>query len=200
MYHYLRGRIAEKTLVSVVVDAGGVGFEVLIPLSTAQKLPAVGEEVKLLTHFVVREDAHLMFGFLTKEEQSLFRLLISVTGIGPKMAMTVLSGLGMNDLKRAIVQGSVETLSSISGIGRKTAERLVIELREKIAIEGMQKGTHGIEALKGEEALIEDSLQALLSLGYKKQNAKSAIQKALASGKRSDWNAEALIRESLKHV
>ncbi len=200
MYHYLRGRVAEKTLTSVVVDAGGVGFEILIPLSTSQKLPAVGEEIKLLTHFVVREDAHLMFGFLTKEEQSLFRLLISVTGIGPKMAMTVLSGLGIGDLKRAIVQGSVETLSSISGVGRKTAERLVIELREKIAIEGIQKGTHGIETLKDQEALIEDSLQALLSLGFKKQNAKSAIQKALASGKQNEWNTEALVRESLKHV
>lgn len=200
MYHYLRGRVAEKTLTSVVVDAGGVGFEIMVPLSTSQKLPAVGEEIKLLTHFVVREDAHLMFGFLTKEEQSLFRLLISVTGIGPKMAMTILSGLGMNDLKRAIVQGSIEILSSISGIGRKTAERLVIELREKIAIEGIQKETHGIEALKGQEALIEDSLQALLSLGFKKQNAKSAIQKALASGKQNEWSAEALVRESLKHV
>lgn len=200
MYHYLRGRVAEKTLTSVVVDAGGVGFEVFIPLSTSQKLPAVGEEVKLLTHFVVREDAHLMFGFLTKEEQSLFRLLISVTGIGPKMAMTVLSGLGIGDLKLAIVQGSVETLSTISGIGRKTAERLVIELREKIAIEGIQKGMHGIETLRGQEALVEDSLQALLSLGFKKQNAKSAIQKALASGKQNEWDAEALVRESLKHV
>lgn len=200
MYHYLRGRIAEKTSTWVVLDAGGVGFEVLVPLSTAQKLPAVGEEIKLLTHFVIREDAHLMFGFLTKEEQSLFKLLISVTGIGPKMAMTILSGLGISDLKRAIVQGSIPTLSSISGIGRKTAERLVIELREKVAIEGIAKSPHGIEALKHQEALMEDSLQALLSLGYKKQNAKTAIQKALTSGKQDEWDAEALIRESLKHI
>jgi len=200
MYHYLRGRIAEKTPTWVVLDAGGIGFEVLIPLSTSQKLPAIGEEIKLLTHFVVREDAHLMFGFLTKEERSLFKLLISVSGIGPKMAMTILSGLGISDLKQAIVQGSIATLSSISGIGRKTAERLVIELREKIAIEGVGKGAAGIETLKNQEMLIEDSLQALLSLGYKKQSAKTAIQRALTNGKQNEWNAEALIRESLKHI
>ena len=200
MYRYLSGTVAEKAPTWVVLDVGGIGFELTVPISTSQKLPAVGKEAKLLTHFVVREDAQLLFGFLTKEEHSLFKLLISVTGIGPKMAVTILSGLGMAELKRAIVDGSVATLTSISGIGRKTAERLVIELREKVAVESMASGAHGLEVIQKETALVEDSTQALVSLGYNKQNAKTAVQKAIAHAKKTDWTAETLVRESLKHI
>lgn len=200
MYHHLRGRVVEKTPTSVVMEVNGVGYELMVPISTSQKLPAGGGEVLLYTHFVVREDAQILFGFLTKEEQALFRLLITVNGIGPKTAITVLSGLGIQEFKQAIVQGSTEILGTVPGIGRKTAERLVIELREKVAVEGISKTTAGVEALKGHEALVQDSVQALISLGITKQNAKTAIQKALSGAKRSDWNAEILIRESLKHI
>lgn len=199
MYHYLSGTVAEKGPTWAVLDVGGVGYELTLPISTSQKLPAVGKEIKLLTHFVVREDAQLLFGFLTKEEHSLFKLLLTVSGIGPKMAITILSGLGIGELKRAIVDGSVAALTSISGIGRKTAERLVIELREKVAVESMSSA-RGLEVIQKEDALVDDSMQALVSLGYNKQNAKTAIQKALANAKKADWTAETLIRESLKHI
>ena len=199
MYSFLSGILAEKSLTSVTVDIQGIGFQLMVPLSTSQKLPALGEKVKLLTHHVVREDAQLLFGFVTEEERSLFKLLLSVSGIGPKLAITVLSGLGIGELKRAIVDGSVPALTSISGIGRKTAERLIVELREKVVIESRTE-EKPLGSISKSDVLIEDSLKALISLGYTKQNAKAAIQKVLQSRNRERLSAELLIRESLKQI
>ena len=200
MYSYLAGILAEKFPTLVTVDVNGIGFQLMVPLSTSQKLPPVGQKVKLLTHHVVREDAELLFGFGTEEERSLFRLLLSVSGIGPKSAITILSGLGMSELKRAIVNGSVPDLTAISGIGKKTAERIIIELREKVVVEG-RGGDDKIEsATSKDEILIQDSLKALVSLGYTKQGAKSAIEKVLKSKSTHKWTAESLIRESLKQI
>lgn len=199
MYNFLSGVLVEKSLTSITLDVGGIGFEIFIPLSTSQRLPDVGAKAKLFTHFIVREDAHLLFGFATEEERSIFRLLLNVNGIGPKVAMTVLSGVGLKELKRAIVQGSLPVLTSISGIGRKTAERLIIELREKIILEG-DSDEKSIEKLGMNEALVRDALQALVSLGYSKQNAKAAIQKAMTDDKSGKLNAESLIRASLKFM
>lgn len=199
MYSYLAGILAEKFPTLVTVDVNGIGFQLMVPLSTSQKLPSIGQKVKLLTHHVVREDAELLFGFGTEEERSLFRLLLSVSGIGPKSAITVLSGLGMNELKRAIVDGSVPALTAISGIGKKTAERIIIELREKVVVEGRGEDGRIISDSK-DEVLIQDSLKALVSLGYTKQNAKSAIEKVLKAKSTHQWTAESLIRESLKQV
>ena len=148
----------------------------------------------------MREDAQLLFGFATEEERSLFRHLIGVTGIGAKLAVTVLSGLGISELKRAIVEGSIPALQSISGIGRKTAERLVVELREKIVVEGAAVELKSPVDLNTDEALVHDSLQALVSLGYSKQNARTAIQKVLARQNGNRLNPELLIRASLKHM
>lgn len=200
MYNFLSGILAEKSLTSVTVDVNGIGFHLTIPLSTSQKLPQVGQKVKLLTHHVVREDAQLLFGFATEEERSLFKLLLGVSGIGPKLAITVLSGLGLGELKRAIVDGSVPALTAVSGIGRKTAERLIIELREKVVIEGRTEEGKGGGILSKNEALIEDSVRALVSLGYSKQSAKAAIQKVLQASGSNHLNAESLIRESLKQI
>ncbi|OGX05791.1 MAG: Holliday junction DNA helicase RuvA [Omnitrophica bacterium RIFCSPLOWO2_12_FULL_50_11] len=200
MYRYLNGTLTEKTPTWVTVDVNGIGFHVMVPLSTSQKLPAVGERTKLLVHHIVREDAQLLIGFATEEERTLFKLLISVSGIGAKLAVTILSGLGIPDLKRAIVQGSVPTLTSIAGIGRKTAERLVVELREKIVVEAYAEEAKSTDKFRKNDVLIEDSLQALVSLGYSKQSAKTAIQKVLAGGEGSELNPETLIRESLKHI
>ena len=200
MYSLLAGILAEKSLTSVTIDVNGIGFQLTIPLSTSQKLPQVGQKVKLLTHHVVREDAQLLFGFATEEERSLFKLLLSVSGIGPKLAITVLSGLGIGELKKAIVDGSVPGLTAISGIGRKTAERLIIELREKVVIEGRTEEGKTGAVLSKNEALVEDSVRALVSLGYSKQSAKAAIQKVLQTSGSDRLSAESLIRESLKQI
>src|SRR3989338_7573255 len=200
MYSFLAGVLAEKSPTVITIDVGGIGFQLLVPLSTSQKLPEVGEKVKVLTHHVVREDAQLLFGFLREEERALFKLLLGVSGIGPKSALTILSCLGIRELKKAIVQGSVLALTAIPGIGRKTAERLIIELREKIVIEG-RLDPEGIPViLSKHEALAQDSLRALVSLGYSKQDAKAAIQKVLSQKGNDRLNAESLIRESLKQI
>ena len=200
MYSFLAGTLAEKTPTSVALDVNGVGFHLMIPLSTSQKLPAVGDKIKLLVHHVVREDAQLLFGFASEEERVLFRLLLSVSGIGPKLALVVLSGLGIGDLKRAIVEGSVPSLTAISGIGRKTAERLIVELREKIVVEGRSEDgkTKGIP--RTQETLVQDSLRALVSLGYSKQIAKAAIQKVLEEAHTEKLDTESLIRQSLMQI
>ena len=200
MYSYLAGILTEKSPTGVTVDINGIGFQLLIPLSTFQTLPTANEKVKLLTYHVVREDAQLLFGFATEEERSFFKLLLSVSGVGPKLAMTILSGLGLGELKRAIVQGSVPALSAISGIGRKTAERLIVELREKIVIESYSEEEKLSTILPKNQALVQDSVRALVSLGYSKQNAKAAIQKVLLDSGHDRWNAESLIRESLKQI
>ncbi|MBI1977180.1 MAG: Holliday junction branch migration protein RuvA [Candidatus Omnitrophica bacterium] len=199
MYSYLAGVLTEKSHTSVTIDVNGIGFQLTIPLSTYQKLPEVGGKAKLLTQHIVREDAEFLFGFFTEEERSLFKLLMSVSGIGPKLAITVLSGLGLQELKRAIVEGSVTALTAISGIGRKTAERIIVELREKIVVEGRVEGNS--EAwLSKHEVLVQDSIRALVSLGYSKQNAKAAIQKVLETRRDGRLDTEELIRESLKQI
>jgi holliday junction DNA helicase RuvA len=200
MYSYLDGTLAEKTPMAVTIDVNGIGFHVMVPLSTSRKLTKKGEKIRLLIHHIVREDAELLFGFASEEERSLFRFLIGVSGIGPKLAITVLSGLGLAELKRAIVQGSVPTLTAIPGIGRKSAERLIVELREKLVLEGYtEEGKTSAKKKKG-EVPYEDSVQALVSLGYTKQSARSAIQKVLAGQEEESLDPETLIRESLKHI
>ncbi len=197
MYSYLSGVLTEKFPTSVKIDVNGIGFQLIVPLSTSQKLNA-GEKTKLLVHHVVREDAEFLFGFSTEEEKNLFKLLLSVSGIGPKMVITVLSGLGINELKSAIVEGSVPALTAISGIGKKTAERMIIELREKVVIESRGEMKSG--ASSKEEALVQDSLRALVSLGYSKQSAKTAIDQVLKTKISDKWTPESLIRETLKQI
>ena len=166
----------------------------------APALPEAGSKVKLFTQHIVREDAELLFGFASEEERSLFKLLMSVSGIGPKLAVTVLSGLNVQELKRAIVDGSIPSLTAISGIGRKTAERLIVELREKVVVEGRSDSEKWDSISSKHEALVEDSLKALISLGYSKQNSKAAIQKVLAKHENGKLNTELIVRESLKQI
>ena len=200
MYEYLTGQLIEKSPTSVVLDVQGTGYQITIPLSTYEKLPAVNQSVRLLIHFVVREDAHTLFGFASDEERRIFRLLVSVSGIGPRMAITALSGITIPELKRAIVQGSLHILQGIPGIGKKTAERIVVELREKLVLEGQTGARSDALSTDGQETLMEDCLQALIALGYRKQSAQSAIQKALKSDDSSNSSVEGLIRASLKYV
>src|ERR1041385_8561446 len=133
MITFLHGKLVAALPTQVIVDVRGVGYEILIPLSSFDKLPAPGQEVHLLTHLAIREDAHVLYGFMTAAERDLFRLLIhTVSGIGPKIALNVLSGMNVTALRGAVASGDVKRLSQINGIGKKTAERIVVELKDKI--------------------------------------------------------------------
>src|SRR3984885_12670761 len=138
MITFLHGKLIEALPTQVVVDVNGVGYEVLIPLSSFDKLPPPGGEVKLLTQLVVREDAHILYGFMSLAERDLFRLLINtVSGIGPKIALNILSGISVTAFRGAVANGDVKMLSQISGVGKKTAERIIIELKDKIGPGGV---------------------------------------------------------------
>ena len=201
MYDFLAGKIVRKGPTHLVLEVGGVGYELAIPLSTYHALGKSEEETRVLTHFHVREDNQQLFGFATEEERNLFRLLLSVNGIGPKMALAVLSGIGTAELRKAIVEGAIPTLTAISGIGRKTAERLIVELREKIVLLEPKRGASSAPTrVAVDEGLIEDSIQALISLGYKLADAKRALQKVLSEKDSRTFSVEDLIRTSLKYI
>ena len=176
MIVFLDGVLAEKEPTRVVVDVGGVGYEAAIPLSSYDRLPAAGQRVRLLTVPVVREDAHLLFGFMTAEERELFLLLTSVNGIGPKLGLAVLSGLSVRDLKAAIAAGDVKRLSGISGIGKKTAERLVLEMRDKLGKGDLAEALTADRAAGPAEAKLRDAYLALVSLGYKPADAQRMVK------------------------
>jgi Holliday junction DNA helicase RuvA len=181
------------------VEAGGVGYDVLIPISTYSALPEAGSEVRLRIHTHVREDALALFGFLTFEEKTIFEKLISVSGIGPSLAVKVLSGMATSELIPAIRNGSVEQLVRIPGVGRKTAERMVLELKDKL--EGI--GTYAAPGAPATpapslSALEQDVLSALLNLGCNRAAAEAAVRKAKAAGAPADF--EPLFRKSLELV
>ena len=185
----------------LIVDVNGVGYRIFVPLSTYYALPKLGEILQLLTVTIVREDVFNLFGFLTQKEQGIFNHLISVSKIGPKLGINILSGMSAEELKEAIILGDIEKLNSIPGIGRKTAERIVLELKEKVskALAGQPDGIHVISSAKPE---IEDALSALINLGYKKPLAETAIKKAKAELKANNSDnsstLEVLIRGALK--
>jgi len=200
MYHYLNGKIAEKAPTAVILDVNGIGYEVRVSLSTFSSLPNLGETVKLFTHFVVREDAQLLYGFATEEEREAFKLLISISGIGPKLAITLLSGVTLPELKRAIQEKSVPVLTAISGIGQKTAERVIVELKDKIGKTDVSAGKEIVHDAGVSDQMVEDSVSALVSLGYTKQKAKDAVQKTLKALLGKKPSVEEIIRAALKHV
>jgi len=181
MIAHLRGTILEKHPNQVVVDAGGVGYDVTIPISTYSALPAAGSEVRLRIHTHVREDALSLYGFLSEEEKTLFEKLIAVSGIGPKLAVTVLSGLPTADLIGCIRQGLVEHLVRIPGVGKKTAERIVLELRDKLDMLGGGPAP-AASAAPSLSALEQDVLSALVNLGCSRPSAEAAVRKAKAQG------------------
>jgi Holliday junction DNA helicase RuvA len=191
----LRGVLIEKHPNQAVVETGGVGYDVTIPVSTFTHLPDAGAEVRLRIHTHVREDALALYGFLTQDEKALFERLIGVSGIGPKLAVTILSGLAAPDLIGAIRRGEVDKLVRIPGIGKKTAERMVLELRDKLpAVSGGEPETPA-SALS---AVDQDVLSALLNLGCARPQAESAVRKAKAAGAPPDF--EPLFRRALELV
>lgn len=197
MIAYLRGTILEKHPNQVIVDAGGVGYDVTIPISTYSALPAEGAEVRLRIHTHVREDALSLFGFLKREEKLLFEKLIDVSGIGPKLAVTVLSGLATADLIAAIRQGQVELLVRIPGVGKKTAERMVLELRDKLDMLGPVPAVTAAPA-SSFTALEQDVVSALSNLGCARPAAETAVRKAKAAGVPVEF--EPLFRKALELV
>lgn len=179
MISFLHGRLVEALPTQVVIDVQGIGYEALIPLSSYDKLPQPGNEVKLLTHLAVREDAHVLYGFMTGPERDLFRLLINtVSGIGPKIALNVLSGISVTAFRGAVATGDVKALSQISGVGKKTAERIVVELKDKIGAAGAWEAASAQRALSAEDQKVNDAVLALMALGFKQIEAHDSVRKA----------------------
>jgi Holliday junction DNA helicase RuvA len=179
MITFLHGKLIEAIPTLVIVDVHGVGYEALIPLSSFDKLPVPGQDVKLLTQLVVREDAHTLYGFMTAGERDLFRLLVhSVSGIGPKTALNILSGMNATVFRGAVANGDVKSLSQISGVGKKTAERIVVELRDKIGAAGALEAASAKHGLSPDDQKTNDATLALMALGFKQNEAHDAVRAA----------------------
>ena len=192
MIAHLRGRILRKATQEAIIDVSGVGYRVTIPLSTFYRLGEVGSEASLLVHTHVREDALALYGFLTDEEQLLFERLLSVSGVGPKVALGILSGIEAPDLVEALRAGDVARLTRIPGVGKKTAERLVLELKDKMPV----RTGPAAEAASPGTASRDDLLSALVHLGYSRPEAERGVDKALREGKEARF--EDLLRRSLQ--
>ena len=196
MIAFLHGKLADAAPTHVVVDCNGVGYSVFIPLSSYDKLPPKGADVKLLTHHhvIAHEGTQQLFGFVTPEEREMFLLLISISGIGPKLALNILSSTSISTLRSAIASGDTKTLSLLRGIGKKTAERLVVELKDKVGADVTLVGK-GAAASRAEQKLT-DAILALVSLGYKQMDAHKAVL-AAAEKLGSGANVEQLVRAAL---
>lgn len=199
MIAHLRGTILEKHPNQVIVEAAGVGYDVTIPVSAYSSLPEVGSEVRLHIHTHVREDAFQLFGFVSATDKALFEKLITVSGIGPKLAITALGGLTGADLVNAIRTGAVEQLVRIPGVGKKTAERMVLELRDKLGTLGVAALPPGAAPSKSEFPPVEeDVISALMNFGATRPSAEAAVTKARSAGEANDFDA--LFRRALKLV
>src|SRR5437016_13583058 len=198
MITFLHGKLIEALPTQVVVEVQGMGYEVLIPLTSYDRLPQPGQEMKLLTHLVVREDAHMLYGFMSAAERELFRLLINtVSGIGPKIALNILSGISATAFRGAVAGGDVKALSQISGVGKKTAERIVVELKDKIGAAGAWEASSAPRALSPEDQRVNDAVLALMALGLKQLEAHDTVRKALSS-LGQEATVEDLVRACLK--
>jgi len=198
MISYLQGTLVQKTPTELVIDVNGVGYSVSIPLSTFEKLEHVGGKIKILTCMHVREDVLQLYGFVSEVEREMFRLLISVSGIGPRMAQGILSGLNPLELRTAIVEGNLSVLTSISGVGRKTAERLVVELRDKLAKTELLETT--IIPSSKELKARSEAVVALMSLGHSRASAEKAIHAVVKESAGKGIPVEELIKRALRYT
>jgi Holliday junction DNA helicase RuvA len=198
MIAFLRGKLVEALPTHAILDVNGVGYEVYIPVSSYEKLPKIGSEVVLLTHLSIREDAHVLYGFVTQEERDLFRLLINtVSGIGPKIALNILSGMTPVAFKGAVASGDVKALSKISGVGKKTAERIVVELKDKIGTAGTWEAESARRGLSPEDQKINDAVLALIALEFNRDEAYKAVREAF-NQLGANATVEELVRTSLR--
>lgn len=198
MIAFLEGQLVEALPTQVVLDVQGVGYEVFIPLSSFDKLPAPGQRVRMLTHLAVREDAHVLYGFATAAERNLFRLLITtVNGVGPKLALNILSGMTPTAFRGAVAAGDVKALSRVSGVGKKMAERLVVELKDKVGAAGAWEASSEQRAVSEADQRINDAVLALVALDFKPAEAHESVRAAQAMlGEAA--TVEALVRAALK--
>jgi len=192
----IRGILLERDLTDAVIDVHGVAFSISIPVSTYEKLPPPGHEVQLLTHLQVREDAMELYGFATEEERQLFRLLLGVSGIGTRLALNVLSSMTVTEFCRNILSGDVRALSRINGIGKRSAERMVVELRERV--EAIQPAAAGGAAEEPVSRDAQDAITALETLGFRGEQARKAVRAAVEEIPREECTAERLIRRALQ--
>ena len=197
MISHLSGVLEQIGQNQVVIDVGNIGYQVKVPSSVLNRLPPAGEKVKLYTIQVVREDDISLYGFLNNEERSLFSLFLSVSGVGPKTALAIVSGFPIDRLVGAVAQGDTALLSSISGVGKKTAERIVLELKEKIAKTYALKPAEMMTGLQGDRTIIADSIAALIALGYSPREAREAIMRLKTEEADS---VEAVLKEALKSL
>jgi Holliday junction DNA helicase RuvA len=196
MITFLEGQLVEKQPGRAVVNVGGVGYEVWIPLSSFERLPPEGAACRVLTYHHVREDAQELFGFATEQERRLFLLLYSVSGVGPKTALGVLGGLSVRDIKKAIAEGDAKRLSTVKGLGRKTAEKIIVELKDKLTEGEMLEAAVAAEPGSAEELRTRDAILALVSLGYKQADALKMIKDVLP-GIPANATVEDLVRKAL---
>jgi Holliday junction DNA helicase RuvA len=196
---YLEGTLREVLPTQVVIEVHGVGYEVFIPLSSYDRLPQPGQSMRLLTHLQVREDAHILFGFASPEERDLFRLLVTrVSGVGPKLALAVLSGMDVMRFKAAVVDSDIASIAKISGLGKKTAERIVLELKDKLGVAAAWEAASADKAPTPEARAANDAVLALIALGYKQVDAAKAVREV--SLKNKEVGAEDLVRLALKSL
>jgi len=199
MITFLDGKLVSALPTLATVDVNGVGYEVFIPLSSYDKLPTVGQPIRILTHLAVREDAHILYGFMTVPERDLFRLLVNnVSGIGPKLALAVLSGISVSNFKTAVVNSDIAAISKISGLGRKTAERIVLELKDKLGVAAAWEAATAAYAPTPEQEQANEAVLALIALGYKLVDAHKAVRDLQTQGQAK--SAEELVKLALKKM
>ncbi|MGI9086956.1 MAG: Holliday junction branch migration protein RuvA [Chthoniobacterales bacterium] len=200
MITFLAGKLVTALPTQAIVEVNGVGYEVLIPLSSYDRLPAVGQPLQILTHLHVREDAHILYGFMSAAERDLFRLLVNhVSGIGPKLALAVLSGMSVSNFKSAVVNNDVASLSKISGLGKKTAERIVLELKDKLGVAAAWEAASATHAPSAEQSQANEAVLALIALGYKQVDAHKAVRD-LQEKQPEIQSAEELVKLALKRI
>lgn len=196
----IKGTLIYKSVSHVIVDAHGIGYRIFVPLTTFYELPETGQPVNLNIYTHVKEDALHLFGFHALEDQGIFQMLISVSGIGPKLALNILSGIPAREFIRAVTQGNLSRLVAIPGVGKKTAERMVLELKDKILkIDLGEIAEEGSPGRERDDAMKEDALSALVNLGYKNAAAKTAIDKVVAETS-GDLSLDILLKEALKSL
>lgn len=195
MIGFLRGKIVEKQAPHLLLDVNGVGYDVETPMSTFFNLPTNGEQIMIRTHLVVREDAHILYGFLTEQERALFRSLIKVNGVGPKVALGILSGVSVTDFCLCVNDNNVTALVRLPGIGKKTAERLIIEMRDRLPVDGMDlvSQTDDLAEIK-QSSPQQEAIGALVALGYKQADAEKRVRTFTKDG----MSSEQLIRLALQ--
>ena len=199
MITFLEGKLVGALPTQAIVDVSGVGYEVFIPLSSYDKLPAAGQSVRVLTHLHVREDAHVLYGFMSAAERDLFRLLVNhVSGIGPKLALAVLSGMSVSSFKSAVVNSDVTALAKISGLGKKTAERIVLELKDKLGVAAAWEAASAAHAPSPEEEEANEAVLALIALGYKQIDAHKNVREMQQKGEAK--SAQDLVKLALKRM